>query len=496
MSIVFLFVIFKTSLLKLSTAKPGGGIAENQIRAGNVLTFHFLLTKFCRYLNHPKSNTMFLKYLLIAASLLFIQADCTAQKDKTKTKIKIENGETKIKTKTNNKGRVITGAERLDQYLPLLKGKKVAFLVNHTAVVGHTHLVDTLKKLGVNVKVIFGPEHGFRGAAPDGAKISNDVDPTTGAPVVSLYGTKNKPTPEDLKDVDIMVYDIQDVGARFYTFISSMQYYMEAALENNIPMIILDRPNPNGHYVDGPVLDPKFKSFVGTQPIPVVYGMTIGEYAQMLLQEGWLGKAANDAYQRLKVTRYRAGAKFFKLMVIPLANYTHNTYYEVPVKPSPNLPDIQSIYWYPSTCFFEGTAISEGRGTEKPFQIFGHPSLPKTMYSFTPHSTEGAPNPKFKDQVCYGWNLSGTPAEVRKMVDNKVQIKYLLEAYKLFPDKENFFNKNNGINRLAGTDELMKQVKEGKTEAEIRASWEPKLSEFKKIRKKYLMYPDFDTASK
>jgi uncharacterized protein YbbC (DUF1343 family) len=271
---------------------------------------------------------------------------------------------------------------------------------------------------------------------------------------------------------------------------------MEAALENNIPMIILDRPNPNGHYVDGPVLDPKFKSFVGTQPIPVVYGMTIGEYAQMLLQEGWLGKAANDAYQRLKVTRYRAGAKFFKLMVIPLANYTHNTYYEVPVKPSPNLPDIQSIYWYPSTCFFEGTAISEGRGTEKPFQIFGHPSLPKTMYSFTPHSTEGAPNPKFKDQVCYGWNLSGTPAEVRKMVDNKVQIKYLLEAYKLFPDKENFFNKNNGINRLAGTDELMKQVKEGKTEAEIRASWEPKLSEFKKIRKKYLMYPDFDTASK
>jgi uncharacterized protein YbbC (DUF1343 family) len=314
--------------------------------------------------------------------------------------------------------------------------------------------------------------------------------------VVSLYGTKNKPTPEDLKDVDIMVYDIQDVGARFYTFISSMQYYMEAALENNIPMIILDRPNPNGHYVDGPVLDPKFKSFVGTQPIPVVYGMTIGEYAQMLLQEGWLGKAANDAYQRLKVTRYRAGAKFFKLMVIPLANYTHNTYYEVPVKPSPNLPDIQSIYWYPSTCFFEGTAISEGRGTEKPFQIFGHPSLPKTMYSFTPHSTEGAPNPKFKDQVCYGWNLSGTPAEVRKMVDNKVQIKYLLEAYKLFPDKENFFNKNNGINRLAGTDELMKQVKEGKTEAEIRASWEPKLSEFKKIRKKYLMYPDFDTASK
>ncbi|MGE5521683.1 MAG: exo-beta-N-acetylmuramidase NamZ domain-containing protein, partial [Candidatus Dadabacteria bacterium] len=318
------------------------------------------------------------------------------------------------------------------------------------------------------------------------------VDPNTGAPVISLYGTKNKPSPEDLKDVDVMVYDIQDVGTRFYTFISSMQYFMEAALENNIPFIVLDRPNPNGFYVDGPVLDPKFKSFVGLQPVPVNYGMTIGEYAQMILLEGWLSKEANAAYQRLKTIRYKEGAKFFQLRVIPCQNYTHKSKYVLPVRPSPNLPEMQSIYWYPSNCFFEGTVITEGRGTEMPFAIVGHPSFPKNMYSFTPHSTDGAPNPKFKDQVCYGWNLNGTPEQVLKMVDNKLQLKYFLEAYKLFPDKENFFTKNNGINRLAGTDEFMKQVKEGKSEEEIRRSWEPKLSEFKKIRKKYLLYPDFD----
>ncbi len=431
---------------------------------------------------------------MILFAVLSLQADCSAQKQK--TKIKSEDGKLKMKTEgkpsANQQSQIIPAAERLDQYLPMLKGKRVAFLVNHTAVVGKTHLVDTLKKLGVNIKAIFGPEHGFRGAAPDGAKIDNTVDPTTGAPVISLYGKKNKPTPEDLKDVDVMVYDIQDVGTRFYTFISSMQYFMEAALENNIPFIILDRPNPNGFYVDGPVLDPKFKSFVGLQPIPVVYGMTIGEYAQMLLVEGWLGKEANDAYNKLKATRYMPGAKYFQLHVIPVANYTHKIKYVPPIPPSPNIPDIQSIYWYASHCFFEGTTISEGRGTEMPFAIVGHPKLPNTMFSFTPHSTQGAPNPKYKDQVCYGWNLNGTPEQVLKMIDNRLQLRYFLEAYRLFPDKENFFNKNNGINRLAGTDEFMQQVKAGKTEEEIRRSWEPKLSEFKKIRKRYLLYPYFE----
>lgn len=429
---------------------------------------------------------MFLKFLFILSCCVLIGSNCTAQKQK--TKIKTETKKVKIKTKNANASSIIPGAERLNEYLPLLKGKNVAVFANPTAIVGNTHLVDTLLKLGIKIKVAFGPEHGFRGNAPDGAKIETTVDKATGIPIVSLYGQKNKPSKEDLKDVDVMLYDIQDVGARFYTFISSMQLYMEAAIENNIPLIILDRPNPNGFYVDGPVLDPKFKSFVGMQPVPVVYGMTIGEYAEMILHEKWLSKEANDAYQKIIAARYASGARFFQLRIIKCANYTHNSKYVLPVRPSPNLPEIQSVYWYPSICFFEGTAISEGRGTEKPFELFGHPSLPKTMFSFTPHSTEGAPSPKYKGQVCYGWNVSGTPEEVLKMIDGRLQLKYLLEAYRLFPDKEKFFNKNNGFNRLAGNDELMQQIKDGKTEEEIRKSWEPKLSEFKKIRKKYLLY--------
>jgi uncharacterized protein YbbC (DUF1343 family) len=429
-----------------------------------------------------------IKYLFFLLSISSVSAECSAQKQK----IKIKNDKVKVKSETSKEkssNTIIPAADQMDKYLPMLKGKKVALLVNHTSTIGKTHIIDTLIKSGVNIKVIFGPEHGFRGDAPDGEKIETTADIKTGIPVVSLYGKKNKPTPEDLKDVDVMIYDIQDVGTRYYTFISSMQYFMEAALESNIPFIILDRPNPNGFYVDGPVLDMKFKSFVGMQPVPVVYGMTIGEYANMILQEGWLGEAANAAYENLKRVRYREGAKFFQLQVIPVANYTHKSKYVLPVKPSPNLPDIQSVYWYGSTCFFEGTTFSEGRGTAKAFQYIGHPSMPKTMFAFTPKPTDGAPNPKHKDKVCYGYDLSGTPEQVLKMVDNKVQVKYLIDAYKLFPDKENFFNK--GINRLAGNDELMQQIKDGKTEEEIRKSWEPKLSEFKKIRKQYLMYADF-----
>jgi uncharacterized protein YbbC (DUF1343 family) len=430
---------------------------------------------------------MFLKYVFITISCALIGASSIAQKEK--TKIKTEGQKLKNKSVTAS---IIPGAERLDAYLPLLKGKRVAVFANPTAVVGHTHLVDTLLKLGINIKVAFGPEHGFRGNAPDGAKIETTVDKATGIPIVSLYGQKNKPSKEDLKDIDVMVYDIQDVGTRFYTFISSFQLYMEAALENNIPLLILDRPNPNGFYVDGPVLDPKFKSFVGMQPIPVVYGMTIGEYGMMLGGERWLSEKANSKYDYYKNFAQNSTDTPFHFLVIKCINYTHKSKYVLPIKPSPNIPEIQSVYWYASHCFFEGTAISEGRGTDKPFEYIGHPSLPKNLFSFTPHSTEGAPSPKYKDQVCYGWNVSGTPEEVLKMIDGRLQLKYLLEAYRLFPDKENFFNKNNGFNRLAGNDELMKQIKEGKSEEEIRASWEPKLSEFKKIRKKYLLYPDFE----
>src|ERR1700730_17109973 len=263
---------------------------------------------------------------------------------------------------------VITGAERLSVYLPFLQGKKVAVFANQTSVVGNGHLVDTLKKLGVNISVIFGPEHGFRGTADAGEKIQNEVDSLTGIPVVSLYGKKRRPSAEDLKDVDVMVFDIQDVGARFYTYISSLQEYMEAALENRKPLLILDRPNPNGFYVDGPVLESKFRSFVGMQPIPIVYGMTIGEYAMMLAGEKWLSsKEANDRVAYNLTTKPTPDTPFH-LLVIKNQNYDHNSRYELPVRPSPNLPEIQSIYWYPSTCLFEGTALSEGRGTDKPFQ--------------------------------------------------------------------------------------------------------------------------------
>ena len=388
-----------------------------------------------------------------------------------------------------NTKHVITGADRIDVYLPYLKGKKVAIFANHTSLVGKTHLVDTLHKLGVNITVIFGPEHGFRGIADDGAKIEDAIDASTGAPVISLYGKKRRPSTEDLRNVDIMIFDIQDVGVRFYTYISSLQEYMEAALESGKPLMILDRPNPNGFYIDGPVLDPKFKSFVGMQPIPVVYGMTIGEYAMMLQGERWLGsKEANDRVTYNLGTKPTADTPFHTL-VIKCQNYDHNTKYILPVRPSPNLPEIQSIYWYPSTCFFEGTALSEGRGTEKPFQIFGHPSLSKKLYSFTPISRPGATEPKHKDKVCYGWNISSTPEQVLKNVNGRMQLKWLIQAYKLFPDKANFFLKTGGFNRLAGNDILMQQIKDGKSEAEIRKSWEPELNKFKTIRKKYLLYP-------
>lgn len=391
---------------------------------------------------------------------------------------------------SKNESRVIPGAERLNVYLPLIKGKRLGIFANQTSTVGNTHLVDTLRKAGVDIKVIFGPEHGFRGTADAGEKVGNYTDEKTGIPVVSLYGSKRKPSAEDVKDVDVLVFDIQDVGVRFYTYISSLEHFMEAAIELNKPLIVLDRPNPNGHYVDGPVLDKKYRSFIGMQPIPVVYGMTIGEYARMILGEKWL--LANS----MALLKKNPASKF-KLTVVNCANYTHKSQYILPVRPSPNLPNIQSIYLYPSTCFFEGTVLSEGRGTDKPFQVFGHPSLPNTLYSFTPNPNEGAKNSKLYGQLCYGWDLSGSIEEVRKKVDNKLQLKWLIEAYKLFPEKDKFFilpksgtMEESFFNKLAGNNELWQQIRDGKSEAEIRKSWEPALSTFKKIRKKYLLYAD------
>ncbi len=378
--------------------------------------------------------------------------------------------------------RIIPAAERTDLYLPLLEGKTVGIFANHTSVARDKHLVDLLKEKGVEIKAIFAPEHGFRGTADAGEKFDNSVDPETGISIISLYGPKRKPTAEDLKDIDILIFDIQDVGTRFYTYISSLEDFMEAAIEHDKPLIVLDRPNPNGFYIDGPVLDRKFTSFVGMQPIPVVYGMTIGEYAKMLVGEKWLDSTLHG---KLKASAEESG-----ITVIPCENYSHSSKYVLPVKPSPNLPDIKSIYLYPSTCFFEGTTISEGRGTEGPFKIFGHPSYPDTLFAFTPVSMDGAKNPKLKDQQCYGWNLDGTVEEVLQRVDNKVQIKWLMEAYRLFPEKEKFFN--GFFDKLAGSDVLKKQIIEGLSEEEIRKSWEPGIAEFKKIRKKYLMYEDFE----
>ncbi|MBK8712062.1 MAG: DUF1343 domain-containing protein [Niastella sp.] len=383
------------------------------------------------------------------------------------------------------------GAERIAVYLPLLKNKKIAVFANQTSMVGNTHLVDTLLANDIKIIKIFGPEHGFRGAADAGEKVGNDIDKKTGIPIISLYGNHKKPTPEDLDDIDMVVFDIQDVGVRFYTFISSLEYVLEACLENHKPLLILDRPNPNGFYVDGPVLDKNFQSFVGRQPIPIVYGLTMGEYALMMAGENWLSDKANTINAYNKTTTPTPDTPFH-VQVIKCNNYTHSSKYMLPVMPSPNLKDMQSIYLYPSTCFFEGTVLSEGRGTDHPFQIFGHPTLPKNLYSFTPMPNAGAKSSKCFYQKCYGWFIEGSPGKIRNELAGKIQLKYLLEAYKLFPGKDSFFLKNNFINKLAGNDILQQQVKEGKSEAAIRESWQPGLEHYKAIRKKYLLYSDFE----
>lgn len=382
---------------------------------------------------------------------------------------------------------VIPGAERLEVYLPYLKNKSVAVFANPTSLVKKTHLVDTLISSGIHVVKIFGPEHGFRGDASAGEHVEDGIDKKTGVPVVSLYGKHNKPTPEDFEGVDILIFDIQDIGVRFYTYISSLEYFLEAALENHKPLLILDRPNPNGFYVDGPVLDKKFKSFIGMQSVPVVYGMTIGEYALMLAGEKWLSPKANTINSYNITTKPTADTPFH-VQVIKCKNYDHNTKYILPVMPSPNLKSMQAIYLYPSTCFIEGTVLSEGRGTDEPFQIIGHPNLPKNLYAFTPKPNAGSKSSKCFYQQCYGWHITGSNEEILKNLDGKIQLKYLLQAYKLFPGKDSFFLKNNFISRLAGNDILSKQVLSGKTEAEIRKSWEPALANFKRIRQKYLLY--------
>ena len=370
---------------------------------------------------------------------------------------------------------VITGSERLEVYLPILKNKNIALVANQTSLVRGEHLVDVLLDEGIQVQKVFSPEHGFRGKNDAGEKVKDEFDLQTGLPIYSLYGkAKRKPSKELLKDVDAMVFDLQDVGARFYTYISTLHYVMEACAENQIPLVIMDRPNPNGHYVDGPILNVKFRSFVGMHPIPVVHGLTIGEYAQMINGEGWL-------QDKLKCS----------LEIIPCKNYNHSTKYRLPVPPSPNLPNMVSVYLYPSLCFFEGTNVSVGRGTAFPFQVYGAPFMKQMSFEFTPTPTFGAKHPKHQGEVCYGSNFS-TLSEDSLFRHQKLNLEWLIQAYHTFNDDPTFFNKNNFFNLLAGSDKLMNLIKGGANANQIRETYQDELTAFKQKRKKYLIYEDFE----
>lgn len=392
------------------------------------------------------------KFFLILFAFIFINSNIIAQKND-RNILQAEDA--------------IVGASRLELYLPDLHNKNVGVIANQTSIFNNTHLIDTLLSEGIRIKKIFTPEHGFRGSAEEGAAIKNSVDEKTQLPIISLYGKNKKPNPEQLKDIDIILFDLQDVGVRFYTYISTMTYVMEAAAENNIPIIVLDRPNPNGFYIDGPVLEKENSSFVGLHQVPVVYGLTIGEYAMMVNGEFWL----KDSLQ-------------CDLKIIPLGNYDRNAIYELPIKPSPNLPNWESVYLYPSLCFFEGTIVSVGRGTETPFQVYGHP-LMNEEFTFTPKQAEGKKAPLLCDQVCHGEYLIDY-AHCYQQNRNELKLSWLINAYKQLKDNEKFFN--NFLIKLTGTKDIEQQIKAGLSEDEIRESWEPKLNEYKKIRKKYLIY--------
>ena len=365
-----------------------------------------------------------------------------------------------------DKAHYVSAAMQMDDYLPLMQGKRIGVVGNQTSIVGTTHLVDTLLSCGIDVRKIYTPEHGFRGTADAGAKVSSGKDAKTGLPIVSLYGKNKKPTPEMLQGIDLILFDLQDVGVRFYTYISTMTYVMEAAAENDIPVVVLDCPNPNGFYVDGPVLKPENQSFVGMHPVPVVYGMTICEYAKMVNGEGWLKNGVRC-----------------DLTVIPINKYDRNAIYELPVRPSPNLPNWEAVYLYPTLCFFEGSIVSIGRGTETPFQVFGHPDM-RGSFTFTPKSADGASKPLLEGQRCRGENLVEF-AHGYAYNANRLHLEWLIEAYRQLSDK-GFFT--NYFRLLAGDKQLQRDIENGKNADDIRASWEADLDAFKAIRSKYLMY--------
>lgn len=417
-----------------------------------------------------------MKYLFSVFFTFLILFSSCAQQQKSTNK-KVEKSDTKIKT----------GADRTNLYLSKLKGKNIAIVANQTSAIfkkidstwlvdpetsekkfyktfyKHKHLVDSLLSLGISIKKVFAPEHGFRGKEDAAAHVNDEIDIKTGLPILSLHGKSKKPSQEQLKGLDVVVFDIQDVGVRFYTYISTLHYVMEACAEANIPVLILDRPNPNGHYIDGPILEPKHSSFVGKHPVPVVYGMTIGEYGQMINGEKWLKNGVQC-----------------DLTIIPLENYTHKTQYSLPIKPSPNLPNDKSINLYPSLGFFEGTTINAGRGTDIQFQIYGAPFFKESKFSYTPKANEGAKYPKHKEKLCYGNDLR----ETKRL--NAINLEWLIDAYKQTPKKDTFFGKTFTIH--AGTEKLQQQLEQGMSEKEIKNSWVKGLNQFKKVREKYLLY--------
>lgn len=378
----------------------------------------------------------------------------------------------------NQQPYILTGAERTDQYLPLLAGKRVAIMANPTTVIGGRHLVDSLLLLDVDVVKVFGPEHGFRGNASAGVEVNDEKDQATGIPIISLYGKKKKPSPDDLADVDIVIYDLQDVGCRFYTNINALVQLMEACYDNETELLILDRPNPNGHLIDGPVLDMKYLSGIGKFPIPMSHGLTVGEFAQMANGEGWLTNGVQCPIE-----------------IVPVAHYHHGMPYDLPVKPSPNLNTQLSVLLYPSTCMFEGTYLNHGRGTYSPFAVLGSPELKgQYPFSFTPEGIKGmAENPIFKGQVCYGIDLRAMDIDkLRK--ETQINLSWIMELYRAHPHKEKFFdsalsNQMGVIENLIGSGLFREQIINGASESEIRASWEPELSRYKVMRLEYLLYP-------
>jgi uncharacterized protein YbbC (DUF1343 family) len=365
---------------------------------------------------------------------------------------------------------IVTGAERTANYLPLLSGKRVAVVTNPTGVIESTHLVDSLLALKVNVVKVFAPEHGFRGTADAGEHVANERDTRTGLPIISLYGDNKKPKADQLKDVDVMLFDIQDVGVRFYTYISTLHFVMEACAEQQKKLILLDRPNPNGFYVDGPVLDPAHSSFVGMHPVPIVHGMTMGEYAGMINGEGWLKNKVQC-----------------ELTVIACLGYDHRSFYELPVKPSPNLPNMAAVYLYPSLGLFEGTPVSVGRGTDKPFQCIGYPECTLGRFAFTPKAMPGAKDPPYKDTPCMGMDLQEYGSFITRL-QPKLQLQWIIGYFQAATDKSKFFTPF--FDKLAGGPSLREAIQRGEDEARIRAAWAPAITAFKRIRVKYLLYDD------